>query len=149
MSRTMIAAVAGRIGHRGAALLAFACLDAVIGWSLLDAQGQAQARAIPAYAAIRAMLPLSVWGWLWIAVSATCAVSAFMRSDRAGFAGAIGVKAVWAGGLLVAWWPMHVPRAWLGAAVWVVLALLVLVISDWPDPPVPPPAPARTPGPRR
>lgn len=120
-----------RIGRRGAALLAFAFIDAVIGWSLLDHQGQAQTKAIPTYAAIRALMPLAAWGWLWLAVGAVCAASAFMRSDRFGFAAAIGVKVVWAGGFLVAWWPMHVPRAWLAAATWLVFAALVLVISGW------------------
>lgn len=123
-----------RLGRRGAALLAFAFVDLVIGWSLTDAQAQAQAKAVPAYRVIADVMSFEAWGWLWIAVGVICTVSAFCKNDFVGFTAAIGVKVMWAAGLAGAWIVYDVPRAWLGAATWIVLAALVLLISGWDEP---------------
>jgi hypothetical protein len=122
-----------RVGRRGAALLVFAFIDVVIGWSLIDASGQAQAAALPTYRAFREVAPLAAWGWLWLAVAAMCAVWAFRRHDAPGFAAAIAVKLVWAAGFLVSWVAWDAPRAWLGATTWGVIAALVYLISGWPE----------------
>lgn len=127
----MLRRTRARVGRRGAALLAFAYLDIVIGWSLLDGTTRSQTEAIPAYKAIIAIAPLAVWAALWLLVGMVCAVSAFLEDDRWGFAGAIGVKVVWATGFYAAWLVYDVPRAWLAAATWFVLAALVYDIAGW------------------
>jgi hypothetical protein len=124
-----------RIGRRGAALLVFAFIDLVIGWSLLDGTAQAQARAVPAYAAMLAVAPFVVWGVAWVTVGAVCVVQAFARFDRVGYGAAIGIKVVWAGCFLASFLFFEAPRAWLGAATWAVLASLVYLVSGWPEPP--------------
>jgi hypothetical protein len=123
-----------RVGRRGAALLIFAFIDLVIGWSLLDPQTQAQAQALPAYQAMLAVVPLSVWGWWWITVGLVCVVHAFVQRDRVGYGAAIGIKVVWGGGFLASWLVYEAPRGWLGAATWGVFAALVYLISGWPEP---------------
>jgi drug/metabolite transporter (DMT)-like permease len=126
--------VIDRTGRRGAALLAFAFIDIVVGWSLFDAETQAQTKAIPAYRATLEIAPLPIWGALWLLVGALCAVCAFLVTDRIAYGAAIGVKIVWAGSFLASWVIYNAPRAWLSAATWGVVAALVLVISGWPEP---------------
>jgi hypothetical protein len=125
--------LAQRVGRRGAALMIFAFIDLVIGWSLAGTATRAQASALPTYRAHVEILPLIAWGWLWIAVGAVCLVHAFRVSDRFGFAAAIGIKLVWAAGFLGSWLLYDAPRGWLGAATWVVFAALVHLISGWPE----------------
>lgn len=127
-----------RVGRRGAALLAFAFIDAVIGFSLLDPRSQ-PVRQSPVYALYRVILqiaPFRVWAWLWIAVAVACAVGAFARAraDRWAFAAAIAIKLTWALGLLGAWVAYHAYRGWVAAATWTVLAALVSVVAGWPEP---------------
>jgi hypothetical protein len=122
-----------RVGRRGAALLVFAFVDVVIGWSLLDGQGRAQAAALPTYRAFREVAPLTFWGGAWLAAAVVCAVWAFRRDDWPGFTVAIGIKLVWAAGFLTSWLAWDAPRGWLGAATWGVIAALVYLISGWPD----------------
>lgn len=121
------------VGRRGAALLAFAFIDLVLGWSLLDATGHAQAEALPAYRAIREAAPLAVWGWAWLASAAACVIWAFRREDWPAFAAAVGIKLVWASGFLASWVVWDAPRGWLGAVTWGVIAALVFLISGWPE----------------
>jgi hypothetical protein len=121
------------VGRRGAALLVFAFIDVVIGWSLIDASGQAQAAALPTYRAFREVAPLATWGALWLIVAAVCAVWAFRRHDAPAFAAAIGIKLVWSAGFAVSWLTWAAPRGWLAAATWGVVAALVYIISGWPE----------------
>lgn len=116
----------------------FAFIDIVIGWSLIDDTLQAQAKAVPAYKAMLTAAPLDVWGWIWISIAVICIAQAFARFDGVGFGAAISVKVAWAGGFLASWLIYDAPRAWLGAATWVVLAALVRHIARWPEPAVQP-----------
>lgn len=123
-----------RVGRRGAALLVFAAIDYVIGWSLLDAELRAQTQAVPVYRALLDVAPLAVWGWLWLTVAVACTAQAAMRNDAVAYALATGIKAVWAGGMLVSWVFFHAARGWLSASLWGVIAALVVVINGWPEP---------------
>lgn len=123
-----------RIGRRGSALLVFAFVDLIIGWSLIDPTGQAQARALASYRGMMAVCPLPVWGGLWILVGLVCAVSAFARRDAAGYFAAIGIKVVWAGCFAASWLIWEAPRGWLGAVTWCAFAALVYLIAGWPEP---------------
>jgi hypothetical protein len=130
----MNAAFRARVGRRGAALLAFAFLDGVVGWSLLDSQGQVQVRAAPAYRVIVGVAPLPVWAWLWLAVGALAAVQAFTRFGRLGYTATMGIKVLWALGFAGSALAYRAPRAWLAAATWAVFAALVAVCSGWQEP---------------
>lgn len=122
-----------RLGRRGAALLFFAELDFVYAYSLLNPQPEAQQSASSRW--IDSGVPLWVWGLAWLGTAVVCLVSAFLIRDKFAFACAIAIKLAWgslfiAGGLAGA-----VPRAWLGAAVYLSLAAFVAVIASWPEPP--------------
>jgi DMSO reductase anchor subunit len=123
-----------RAGRRGAALLVFAFIDVVLGWSLVDPSTRKQTAALPMYAAIQKAAPLPVWGALWLAVAAVCVVFAFRRRDAPAYACAVGIKLVWAVGFLASWAFYGAARSWLAAATWGVVAALVYLISGWPEP---------------
>lgn len=123
-----------RIGRRGAALLVFAFIDVVLGWSLIDPTTQAQTAALPVYRATVEVAPLTVWGCLWILVGLACMAQAPARFDGIGFGVAIGIKVVWAGCFVASWLVFDAPRGWLGAATWAVIAALVYLIARWPEP---------------
>lgn len=126
--------VVARVGRRGAVLLIFAFIDGVVAWSLIDPQSRSQVGRLATYRALVDVAPLVVWAWLWAGAGVVLAVQAFSRSDRWGYAVALGIKAVWAAGLGASWLVYGAPRAWLAAATWAVLAALVLVISGWHEP---------------
>lgn len=121
-------------------MLIFGFIDEVVGYSLLDSQSRPVNVAV--YKAIQHLAPLFVWAIVWIVVGVVCAAQAFARDDRVGFACAIAIKVVWAGGFLAAWVVYGAYRGWVAAATWGVMAALVYLISGWPEsrrrqPPVP------------
>jgi hypothetical protein len=123
-----------RIGRRGAALLAFAFVDFVLAWSLVDPQAKLLTAQVPTYRAHFEIAPIEFWGIAWALVGLSCVVHAFLSRDQVGFAAAIGIKLVWAVAFVGSWVIYDVPRGWLGAATWAVVAALVGVISGWPEP---------------
>lgn len=134
MIRTRLSRIRVRVGRRGASLLAFAFIDYVVAWSLWDPEIRAQTAALPAYRAVIDVAPLAVWAAAWLTVALTCTVQAAMRRDLVAYGAAIGVKVVWAGGMMAAWVFYEAPRAWLSASLWGVLAALVVVIASWREP---------------
>lgn len=125
-------ALVRRIGHRGAALLFFALLDAVYAFSLFNPP--ATARVSGQMAFMEAIAPLSVWGAMWAVAGAVCLVCAFRSDDRWGYAAAMLVKVLW-GALYVYGAVSGVERAYLGAVIWFCLAGWIAIISSWPTPP--------------
>lgn len=121
-----------RVGRRGVSLLFFALLDLVYAASL--AAPPAEARASPFLRVAAGLMPLPAWAVLWAVVGLVCLVSAFRVRDRVGFGGAIALKVLWGTVYVVAAF-QHVPRAYLGAAIWLCLAAWVAIISTWPEPP--------------
>ncbi|HZM83761.1 MAG TPA: hypothetical protein VFC19_49210 [Candidatus Limnocylindrales bacterium] len=122
-----------RIGRRGAALLFFAFLDIVYCLSLLTPTQAARDSAALRFAA--AVAPLWAWAGLWGTVGVVCLFCAFLRRDQVGFTAAIAIKVMW--GLLLVGAQLFgdVERGYVSAAVWLALALLVGLISGWPEPP--------------
>lgn len=120
------------MGRRGAALLIFGFIDEVVGYSLLDPHSRPIGSST--YRAIEYLAPYSLWSIVWIVVGVVCAVQALARDDRVGFACAIAIKVVWAGGFLASWVIYNAYRGWVGAATWGVVAALVYLISGWPEP---------------
>lgn len=131
-NKKVIARLRDRVGNRGAALLIFAFIDFVVGWSLLDRSSRPS--AIPAYRAISDLASFQIWGWFWWVIALICSISAFTARDVIGFTAAIFVKIIWAMGFFAAWLLYDVPRAWLGGATWLVFAMLVLLIAGWAEP---------------
>jgi PAS domain S-box-containing protein len=130
MSR--LRALTDRVGRRGYALLFFCLVDVIYGWTM--AWPTAQTRAVGQYAYADSLLPLRLWGVIWLVVAAVCLVQAFMRQDRVAFAMAIFIKLAWAAIGLAGWLSGDVPRGHLAAVVWAGFAGLVAVMSSWPEP---------------
>ena len=123
-------AVARRAGRRGAFLGFLAVLDLAYGYSLLTATG-AQRRQLDL------LLPWPAWGWAWVAVGVICAAGALATADRLAFTAAAALKAAWAATWAVVWLIEGIPRGWVSVVVWGCFALVVLVVSSWPEAPRP------------
>ena len=124
-----------RVGRRGAALLTFAFIDLVIGYSLLDPAAQPRTpTALQSYGAMLALAPFPIWGWLWIAVGVLCGAQAFWVRDIVGFTAAIAIKVVWAILFAASWLLYDAPRGFMGAATWLVIAAFVAIIAGWAEP---------------
>lgn len=126
--------LARQLGRRGACLLSYGIVWAIIGYGQLispqiDQRGLTLALSL---------MPLHAWGWCWIAAGIVAAVSAFVKQgfDWAGFCALLLLAFAWMLSYLVAWWPMDVfPRGWVAAAVYGALAVPVLVVAGWSEPP--------------
>lgn len=122
-----------RVGRRGAVLLWLALLDLVYGSSLAHPPSEtARSASIRFFADL---MPLPVWGGLWLAVGVLCLAGAFLRHDRWAFAFATGLKVLWGGVCLFGWMLAGLPRGWVSAVIFLPMAALVLIISTWPEPP--------------
>jgi PAS domain S-box-containing protein len=91
-------------------------------------------RAIAQYQYAALILPLRVWGFVWITIGVVCLISAFRRRDSAAFAAAVSIKIAWALLSLGGWMLGDLPRGHVSAVVWVGFAGLVAVIASWPEP---------------
>lgn len=132
MLRARAVWLARRLGRRGAFLCFLAVLDFSYGYALMSAS-IAALRASPDL-----ILPVHVWGWVWIAVGAVCLSGAPMRRDWPQYAAAVTLKAVWAAVYADIWTVQHGTSAWVSVVVWASFSLTVLIVASWPEP-VPPP----------
>jgi len=121
-----------RIGHRGAVLLFFSFLDFVYALSLFSPPAEAKRSLALAY--IGHVLPLSTWGFLWGGVGVVLLLGAFSHRDRWAFAAGVCLKVLWGGTYLMGWLLAGLDRGWLAAAIWLALAVMLYIISDWPEP---------------
>jgi hypothetical protein len=113
------------VGRRGAFLIFLTVLDLSFGFSLLD---------LPRVAlrSLDILLPVTVWGWIWIGTGIVSATGIFIRSDRVQYTLAALLKTAW--GLLYAWlWWQGAPGSWVSFAVWLSFALTIVLIAGWPE----------------
>lgn len=125
--------VAHRVGRRGVALLFFAFLDLVYAFSL--ANPPAEARRTASLLFVQLIAPLWAWSILWLVVGLVCLAGAFARQDRWAFAAAMFLKVLWGVTYLLGWVMFHLERGYVSAAIWLVFAGWIFVISTWPEPP--------------
>jgi hypothetical protein len=130
--RTRLRARVRRLGHRtgrrGAFLLFLAVLDLCYGYAL-TVMAVAPLKHAPSY-----LLPVHVWGWIWIGTGAVCASGVFMARDWPQFTVAAAMQATW--GLLWAdlWIVQGVPGGWVSITVWLSFGLTTVLIGGWPEP---------------
>lgn len=117
-----------RVGHRGAFLLFLALLDAIYGWSMFTI-----ANASPQYRQLVLWFPWDLWGWTWIVVGVILLVGTFTRDDRWYYGIAATLKGVWAAAWLSAWMFEHAYLGWVSTVIWAAFAMLVVVVSSWPE----------------
>jgi hypothetical protein len=112
-------------GRRGAFLAFLTVLDLAFGYSVFELPRAALLQ-------INILLPLHVWGWLWIGTGIICASGIFIQADRVQYTLAALLKTAW--GLLYAylWW-QGVPNSWASVVVWLSFAMTVVLIASWPE----------------
>jgi hypothetical protein len=121
-----------RVGRRGSALLFFATLDFIYGWSLFDPDSSALAH--PGYRWLASVLPLAAWGAVWLFVGALCLIGAFVHEDSIAWVAAMSIKVMWGVLWFLGWSLAGVDRGWVSAAVWLPMAALVALLAGWPEP---------------
>jgi hypothetical protein len=123
MPRRVLAALR-RFGHRGSVLIGYAAVCEAYG------TGLAIGYAPTFHAAFH--LPLTEFGWVFIATGVTVAAGAPRRRDGAHFALAVASATGWA--LLIA---THWASAygWAAGVSWAGVAAGLLLASAWPDAP--------------
>lgn len=121
-----------RVGRRGAALLFFATLDVIFGWSLLDPTSSVATS--PGYRWLAGVFPLEVWGGLWLLVGLLCLTGAFIHEDSIAWVAAMSIKVMWGVLWFLGWWFAGIERGWVAAAVWLPMAALVALLAGWPEP---------------
>ncbi|MFG3585148.1 hypothetical protein [Streptomyces sp. NPDC047990] len=121
------------LGRRGAFLLPYGTVWTLYGYAQLvspqpDQRGLTLATQI---------MSLHVWGWLWIAAGLTAVVSAWLPqgADWVGFLTLPLIVLPWMLSYLTAWLQGDFPRGWVSAAVWTAIAVPVLVVAGWREPP--------------
>jgi hypothetical protein len=122
-----------RIGRRGTILSCYGLVWILYGYGQLTAP-QPDQRGLRA---ALSLMPLSAWGWCWIAAGIVALVSAWAPPgrDAAAFIVLPLIVVPWMASYLAAWVTGGYPRGWVAAAVWAVITVPVLVAAGWPEPP--------------
>ena len=122
-----------RVGYRGSALLFFAVLDLIYGFSLLAPSRRA--RQSDTLQLVADIAPLWAWAALWTAVGLVCLWQAFRHRDRVAYTAAIGIKVLWGLIMLGGWLFVDLDRGYVSAAVWLAMAAFVGILGVRPEPP--------------
>jgi hypothetical protein len=125
--------LARALGRRGAILLSYGTVWALYGYAQITTPQPDQRGLRP----VLELLPLTVWGWLWICTGLAAVVSAWLPQGRdwVGFLSLPAMVLPWMGSYLIAWLTGDFPRGWVAALVWGVIAVPVLVVAGWREPP--------------
>jgi hypothetical protein len=83
------------------------------------------------------VMPLDGWGWLWVITGLVAVAAAFAPQglDWAGFLALPVIVLPWTGAYIAAWLMGDYPRGWVAAAVWALIAVPVIVVAGWREPP--------------
>lgn len=135
MPRRIVRRLGSLLGRRGAFLIAFGAVWTLIGYGQISAPPPDQ-RGLHL---LLDRVPLEVWGWLWITAGVVAIASAFLPqgSDRFAFLALPLIVTPWVVSYLVAWWQGTFPRGWIAAALYGGLAIGILVVAGWREPPRP------------
>jgi hypothetical protein len=123
------------LGRRGAILASYGTMWALYGYGqLISPQPDQRGLTLATQ-----MLPLHVWGWLWIATGLIAIASSWMPQgvDWPGFLALPLIVLPWMLSYLTSWLQGDFPRGWVAAAVWAVVAVPVIVVAGWREAPRP------------
>lgn len=135
MPRRVARRLGRALGRRGAILLSYGTV-----WSLYGyAQVASPAPDQRGLALATQMLPLTAWGWMWVAAGLLAIAAAWMPQgvDWFGFVGLALIVLPWVTSYLATWILGDFPRGWVAAAVWAVIAVPVIVVAGWREAPRP------------
>ena len=115
------------IGKRGLVLLMFGGVFITYGLALKEVP---QSASLPLYAGV----PIAWQGWAWVATGGLACLAALSSSrEWWGFTLLFPMPALWALGFTLASFTKHTPIN--GALLWALIVGILLVLSDWPEPP--------------
>lgn len=123
------------LGRRGAILLCYGVVWSIIGYGQITSP----APDLRGLRLLLQMMPLDVWGCLWVASGLIAIVSAWLPQGRdwPGFLALPLMVLPWTVSYLLAWIIGDFPRGWVAAVVWGAIAAPVLVVAGWREPPRP------------
>lgn len=134
----------GRFGRRRAALCLFGILWVAVGISVLTT---ARARFTPIDdPTILSLMDRREWGWMWMVCAAVAIFCGLFRNryralDEWGFNALLIPPMVWMLAYVwaeIAWLATagQIGRSngWIGAVIYTVISLAILMIAGWPDP---------------
>lgn len=135
MRRRVARRLARALGRRGAILLSYGTVWALIGYAQIASPQPDQRGLQPALN----VMPLWAWGWAWLICGLVAMVAAWLRQgvDAIGFLALPLIVLPWMTSYLISWMTGEYPRGWVAAAVWGLIALPVIVAAGWPEPPRP------------
>jgi hypothetical protein len=113
------------IGHRGAVMAFLAFLDLVYGYSLSAEPGPLKG--------VNLALSLRAWSIAWILAGVFMATGISTRKDKAHYAVAVFLLFGWAVALFRSWLYGEYARGWVSALIWSGFAILIFIISSWPE----------------
>ena len=121
------------LGRRGAILLSYGSVWGLYGYGQLISPQPDQRGLTLALQ----MLPLDAWACLFIAAGLVAFVAAWVPQgvDWFGFVALVLIVLPWMTSYLASWILGDFPRGWVAAAVWAVIAVPVLVVAGWREPP--------------
>lgn len=124
------------VGRRGAFLILFGAVYALIGYSYLTLSPVSETAVRHALRLALNVAPLPVWGWAWITAGAVAMLCGACCTGRkaVGFAAAVVLPALWAVVYVAAWLVGDIARGWVSAAIYAALAAAVAVIAGMPEP---------------
>ena len=80
------------------------------------------------------LLPLNVWGWIWLSAGVILFQQAFVRVDRIGYVVAVVLKFAWATVAVYDWlYTYPDPRGWVSAVIWYAFGTLTAIVANWPE----------------
>lgn len=124
------------LGRRGTILLTYGGIWALYGYGQITTPAPDQ-RGLTL---LLGLWPLPIWGALWAASGLIAVVAAWLPPGRDwwGFLALVIMVIPWTLAYLVSWWPLQVfSRGWVAAAVWTLIAVPLIVVAGWPEPPRP------------
>ena len=117
-----------RIGKRGSVLLMFGAVWVSIGLGIRDLP---QSHSLPLFHSI----PMVWQAWAWIVTGALAMLLALTsRNEWRGYPVLFPMPFFQALGFIAGFFTNHL--SWTGVSVWVLLTGILVVIADWPEPPV-------------
>lgn len=115
------------IGKRGLVLLMFGGIFVAYGLALKDAN---QHLSLPLFA----WCPMQWQGWAWVATGGFAMLMALSnRKEWWGFTALFPMPLLWTIGFIAAFAAGRLPLN--GALLWALLTGILVVLSDWPEPP--------------
>ncbi|MFD8088599.1 hypothetical protein [Streptomyces malaysiensis] len=135
MPRRAARRLARALGRRGAILLTYGIVWTLYGYAQVASPQPDQRGLQPALT----VMPLWAWGWAWVVCGLVAVGAAWLPQgvDAAGFLALPLIVLPWMTSYLISWVTGDFPRGWVAAAIWGLIAIPVIVVAGWREPPRP------------